>query len=108
MIESVVLVLSAILVIGAFGAILIGYRNYSRDQREAAGRLWTAYFSLNLAEAVIGGFVFVWVSTRGLPSEWLLPLLPLMLLPSSIVQWRMHRRMGYTPWLYRTFSLPAT
>lgn len=108
MIESVVLVLSAVLVISAFGAILAGYRNYSQDQRETAGRLWTVYLSLNLAESVIGGSVFVWVSTRGLPSEWLLPLLPLTLLPSSIVQWRMHKRMGYTPWLYRAFSLPAT
>lgn len=107
MIETGALVIAVVLVVGGGGSVLNGYRIHSPEQRSRAGRLWTAYVALSLAESVVGLFVLLWIATGGLPTVWLYPILPLCLLPGSLVQWRMHNRMGFVPWFDRQFRTRA-
>ncbi|ATW88917.1 hypothetical protein halTADL_2170 [Halohasta litchfieldiae] len=108
MYEPATLVLSALLSVTGLLSIPVGYRIYVAEQRSEAGRLWTLYCVLSAAECATGLFVFTWVLTRGLPSIWLFILLPLSVMPRSLIQWPMHKRMAYTPWIYRVFDTPSS
>jgi len=108
MYETATLVLSALLTVTGLLSIPVGYRIYAVEQRSDAGRLWTLYCGLSVVECAVGLLVFTWVLTRGLPSIWLFILLPLSVMPRSLIQWPMHRRMEYTPWLYRVFDTPSS
>ncbi|WP_293029961.1 hypothetical protein [Natronococcus sp.] len=104
MIETGALVIAAVLVAGGVGSVLNGYRIHSPEQRSRAGRLWTASVARSVAESVVGLIVLLWIATGGVPTVWLYPILPLCLLPGSLVQWRMHDRMGFVPWFDRQFG----
>lgn len=49
--------------------------------------------------SVIGADSFAWVYTGGAQTVWLFTLLPVVLLPVTLVQWKMHAETGYTGWL---------
>lgn len=95
MIETTIVFIALVLAVGGVGAFLNGYRVYSEAERSRAGELWTVYGVATVLESVVGVTVLLWIALDGLPTVWLLPALPVVQIPVSLVQWRMHQAMEF-------------
>jgi len=96
--EQAALILSgALVLIGPFG-IIFGYRNYTKDQRTSASKLYHLYLFGLVCISIIGTTSFVWIFTVGTPTVWITAILPAVVLPISVIQWKLHKKIGYTGW----------
>lgn len=97
--EQVALVLSAVLVLVAPLTVVSGYRLYTAEQRAGADGIYHAYLFSAVAVSIFGTASFVWILAEGLPTVWAVTILAVAPLPVYVVQWRLHREIGYTGWL---------
>lgn len=96
--EQAALITAAALVLMAPVGILFGYRNYSEEQRTAASELYHCYLFGLACVSIIGTATFMWILAEGVLSVWITAILPVVPLPVIVIQWKLHRKIGYTGW----------